>query len=87
MRKQKVSEPTDRWTMLETPRGEILKHSCDRCHAVTLVPKGVEAKVFHCGKWVQAPTPSWWNPLEREQAPRYTMPIIPLTHFDRTARE
>ena len=89
MRKQKISEPTDKWTVLVSANGrEILKHSCSRCSSVTLIPDDVEPKhAFHCGHWVEAPKESWLTRLDREKAPEYHLPIFPLRYPDHTARK
>jgi hypothetical protein len=93
MRKQKVAEhPAGGiWTMLAAPSGNsILKHHCHRCGHTTLVPENVpqnEKKAFCCGKFVTPPEETWLNKLPRESTPRYSMPILPLQHFDRTATE
>jgi hypothetical protein len=87
MRKQKVSEPTEKWTVLVAANGrEVLKHTCTKCRNTVLIPSDVQPKsAFCCGRILEAPQDGWLNRIEREQAPTYSMPILPMPHFDRSA--
>src|SRR5580700_1332154 len=91
-KKLKEEEPIGgSWVWLTAPNGNsILRHSCLRCGHSTLVPKNVpqnEKRAWCCGKFVTPPEETWLSKIEREKTPTYSMPILPIPHFDRAATE